>query len=49
MTYNLTDLTEEELNLILNGVAQLPYIKVWELIQKIQRQAASDISAKSTE
>ena len=38
---NLT-LTAEEVNLILDGLAKLPYKQVYHLIKKIQHQVVSD-------
>jgi hypothetical protein len=38
MQFKLENLSEQELNLVLNGIAQLPYIQVHQLIQKIQQQ-----------
>lgn len=34
------DLSENELNLIVNGLANEPYIKVYQLIEKIQKAYA---------
>jgi len=39
-TYSFT-FTEQEANVILNALAQRPYIEVAELIGKIQQQAAT--------
>ena len=36
--YVLADMNEHELNLILNGLSQLPYVQVWQLIAKMQEQ-----------
>jgi hypothetical protein len=38
MKYTLSDLTEQELNTILNSLAQSPYVQVFQLIGKIQQQ-----------
>ena len=36
------NLTAEEVNLILDGLANLPYKQVYHLIKKIQHQVISD-------
>lgn len=38
MKFNITDLSEEELNLLINSLAQQPYIQVFKLVEKIQKQ-----------
>jgi hypothetical protein len=37
MKFTLKDLTEQDVNLILNGLAQLPYIQVQKIISTIQQ------------
>ena len=39
MTYNLTELTEQEANLILYALGKLPYEMSAALIQKIHQQS----------
>ena len=36
--YALTGLSEQELNVMLTGLSQLPYAQVWQLIAKMQEQ-----------
>lgn len=38
MKFTLSDLSEQELNVILNSLAQTPYVQVYQLIAKIQQQ-----------
>ncbi len=38
MNFNITDISEEELNLLINALAQQPYIQVFKLVEKIQKQ-----------
>ena len=40
--------SEEELNKILNIIAQLPYANVFTLINNIQAQAQAQIQARTT-
>ncbi|MDJ0510206.1 MAG: hypothetical protein QNJ64_13265 [Crocosphaera sp.] len=40
------NLTVEEVNQILESLAQLPYIKVCQIINKIQVQAEAQLQAK---
>ena len=40
-TFELKDLSEQELNVILNGLASLPYGQVWQLVAKMQQQFSS--------
>jgi len=43
------ELTVEETNAILAALGQQPYIKVADLIQKIQRQGASQLNSGKAE
>lgn len=43
------ELTVEEINAILAALGQQPYIKVADLIQKIQRQGASQLDSGKAE
>jgi len=40
-------LTLEEINTLLESLGQMPYIKVYTLISKIQEQASQQISANA--
>lgn len=42
-------LKPEEINLILEGVGNLPFVKVYSLIGKIQNQAAAQLSADTSQ
>jgi hypothetical protein len=42
----ILNLKPEEINLILEGVGNLPFIKVYSLISKIQNQASAQLSAE---
>ncbi|MEL6559880.1 MAG: hypothetical protein AAFQ94_16950 [Bacteroidota bacterium] len=42
-------LTTEQVNLILNALAQQPYIQVHETIQSIQQQGQQQLNAAATE
>jgi hypothetical protein len=42
-------LKPEEINLILEGVGNLPFVKVYSLIGKIQNQAAAQFSADTSQ
>jgi hypothetical protein len=42
-------LTAEEINLVLDGLANLPYKQVYHLIKKIQQQVVSQDSPNSKE
>jgi hypothetical protein len=42
-------LKPEEINLILEGVGNLPFVKVYSLIGKIQNQASAQLSAESSQ
>lgn len=39
-------ITAEELNIVLNGIAQLPYGQVFSLIASIQEQARNQVNEK---
>ncbi len=41
------ELTTDEINLILEGLGSMPFVKVYSLIGKIQQQAASQIKTAS--
>lgn len=43
------NVTAEEVNLILDGLANLPYKQVYHLIKKIQHQVVSDSQKLITE
>ncbi len=43
------ELTIDETNAILAGLGQQPYIKVVDLVQKIQQQGASQLKAATSE
>lgn len=43
------NVTAEEVNLILDGLANLPYKQVYHLIKKIQHQVVSNSQKLSTE
>lgn len=45
-TLTLTNLTEEELNIIASGLASLPYGRVYTLIDKIQFQVNEQLNPK---
>jgi hypothetical protein len=38
-SFTFTELSEDEANLLVTGLAQLPYAKVYALINKLQQQA----------
>lgn len=38
------ELSADEINLILEGLGSMPFVKVYSLIGKIQQQAASQLS-----
>lgn len=38
MQYTINNLSEQELNLIINALAQLQYSQVYQLIDKFQKQ-----------
>jgi hypothetical protein len=40
-------LTADEINLVLEGLGSMPFVKVYALIAKIQRQASSQLSKGS--
>jgi hypothetical protein len=42
-------LTPDEINLILESLGQQPFVRVFQLISKIQEQAAKQLSAASGE
>jgi hypothetical protein len=42
-------LNPEEINLILEGVGNLPFVKVYNLIGKIQNQASVQLSAENSQ
>jgi hypothetical protein len=42
-------LKSEEINIILEGVGNLPFIKVYNLIGKIQNQASAQLSAENSQ
>lgn len=37
-------LTPEEINLVLEGIGNLPFVKVYNLVGKIQTQASAQLS-----
>lgn len=39
-------LTPEEINLVLEGIGNLPFIRVYNLVGKIQQQAAAQLHAQ---
>lgn len=41
-------LTRDEANIILNALGQQPYTQVFQLVQKIQAQAAAQLSPNGT-
>lgn len=41
-------LTPEEINVLLEGVGNLPFVKVYSLIGKIQKQASEQLSGRSS-
>ncbi|MDD1606912.1 MAG: hypothetical protein LUQ18_00065 [Methylococcaceae bacterium] len=41
-------LKPEEINIILEGVGNLPFVKVYNLIGKIQSQAATQLSGENS-
>ncbi|PTL78095.1 hypothetical protein [Vitiosangium sp. GDMCC 1.1324] len=43
---NLT-LTLDEVNLVMEGVTLLPFVKVYALVAKLQQQAQQQLSARS--
>lgn len=46
MKRNITiEVTEDELNIMLNAVGSLPYFQVYELIHKLQQQAGPQLTA----
>jgi hypothetical protein len=48
MQQNMTlNLTTEEINLILEGLGNLPFVKVYSLIGKIQEQAAQQLQPEN--
>lgn len=49
MTYSLSELSEQELNSIINALAQQPYIQVYQLIDKMQKQFAVQQMAQTSE
>lgn len=48
MTYNLGDLEQEELNLILSGLAQLPYFRSAQIIAKITERIRQEPDQATT-
>lgn len=42
-------LTVDELNLILEGIGQLPFVRVYALVAKLQKQAQEQLTAASGE
>jgi len=42
-------LTVDELNLILEAIGQLPFVKVYALVAKVQKQAQEQLSASHEE
>ncbi len=40
-------LSPDEINIVLEGIGNLPFVKVYNLIGKIQSQAASQLSAEA--
>lgn len=49
MQFSITSLSEEELNLVINSLAQQPYIQVFRLIEKIQREFSTQAEIQKTE
>lgn len=47
-TINL-EITVDEANLILEGLGQMPFVKVYELITKIQEQARNQLNGQAIE
>lgn len=42
-------LKPEEINIILEGVGNMPFVKVYNLIGKIQNQASAQLNADSSQ
>ena len=43
------EITVDEANLILEGLGQMPFVKVYELIAKLQEQARSQLDGRAIE
>ncbi|QKW13693.1 hypothetical protein [Verrucosispora sp. NA02020] len=43
------DLSLEQTNMVLEALGQLPYVRVYELIETIGRQAGAQVQAPSVE
>jgi len=41
-------LTPQEINLVLEGIGNLPFVKVYPLVGKIQAQASSQLGGEAT-
>ncbi len=42
------NLTPQEINLVLEGIGNLPFVKVYGLVGKIQTQAAEQLGGKAS-